>query len=127
MLTVILVIVPLLFSCVDDHGNRVEGGELTVYFDRDSDLDKASEVAAFWKNKDLMTGSKQDLKLVFQDSTYYLYLIKRNEIDLSALDFNERRLLLELQGMLEDSLFNPFPLEIVISDDHFKPLMNIND
>ena len=37
----ILILGMLLGSCMDDHGNKVQGGELTVYFKRDSDLEKA--------------------------------------------------------------------------------------
>lgn len=127
LLTVILVSVTLLVSCVDDHGNRVEGGELSVYFDRDSDIQKAKDIAAYWKENDLLTGVEQDLKLTFQDSTFYLYLIKRKELELGSLDFQERKLLIQLQSDLQDSLFKGESLELIISDDHFKPLMNIND
>lgn len=126
-LTVILMFPIILISCVDDHGNRVEGGELTVYFDRDEDLPKATDIASFWRDNDLLTGSKQDLKLSYSDSTFYLHLIKRNGVQLGALDIQEQKLLLGLQKQLEDSLFKESSLEIVIADEHFKPLMNIND
>lgn len=127
MLTRLFLCVLILASCVDDHGNRVEGGELTVYFDRNEDLQLASAVAAFWKENNLLTGVKQDLKLFHQDSTHYIFLIKRDDAEIASFDIKERKLLLELQSQLQDSLFKKSSLELVISDDHFKPLMNIND
>lgn len=127
LLTKLFLCVLILVSCVDDHGNRVEGGELTVYFDRNEDLQLATAVAAFWKENNLLTGIKQDLKLFYQDSTHYIYLIKRDDAEIVSFDIKERKLLLELQSQLQDSLFKKSSLELVISDDHFKPLMNIND
>lgn len=112
---------------MDDHGNRVEGGELTVYFDRNADLDKASSIAKYWKDNDLLTGKQQDLKLTYHDSTYFLHLIKRKDLELGSLDLKEQMLLLELQKNLTDSVFQGADLELIISDDHFKPLMNINN
>ena len=112
---------------MDDHGNRVEGGDLTVYFDRDGDLEKAAAIAKYWKENDLVTGKPQDLKLTFHDSTYFLHMIKRNDLELGQLDLKEQMLLLQLQKNLTDSVFAGADLELVISDDHFKPLMNINN
>lgn len=127
MTAVILGILLTLTACMDDHGYKVQGDDLTVYFDRETDLEKATQVANFWKEKELLTGKPQDLKLSFVDSTYYLFVIANQGVDLSTMEFKERRLLLDLQGQLQDSLFKNNTLELVISDDHFKPLMNIND
>lgn len=127
MTAVILGILLTLTACMDDHGHKVQGDDLTVYFDRETDLEKATQVANFWKEKELLTGKPQDLKLSFVDSTYYLFVIANQGVDLSTMEFKERRLLLDLQGQLQDSLFKNNTLELVISDDHFKPLMNIND
>ncbi len=112
---------------MDDHGNRVEGGELTVYFDRNVDLDKASSIAKYWKDNNLITGKQQDLKLTYSDSTYYLHMIKQNDLDLGQFDLKEQMLLIELQKDLTASVFRGADLELIISDDHFKPLMNINN
>ena len=112
---------------MDDHGNRVEGGKLTVYFDLNKDMGKASAVAKYWKDNDLLTGNKQDLKLTHHDSTYFLHLIKRNDLKLREFDLKEQILMLELQKNLSDSVFMGADLELLISDDHFKPLMNINN
>jgi hypothetical protein len=105
----------------------VKGGDLTVYFDREADLEKASSIAEYWKDHDLLTGKKQDLKLTFQDSTYFLYLIKRGDLDLGNTDLQEQMLLLELQKDLLEAIFKECDLELVITDDHFEPLTNINN
>jgi len=121
-----LIYILLLFSaCGSDHGNEVHGGNLTVYFTNTEDQEMAENIARFWKDNDLLTGEKQDLKLVKEGDWYELNIIAKNPKEVAQMSFTERKVLLDLQKSLHDYLKNDH-VQIVLSDANFEPLYNIN-
>lgn len=122
-----LILLLILWSCIDSHGHQVRGGDLTVHYENKDDDSLAMDLVRFWKSNDLIANGKQDVKLSRSESGYYVMLITKDKSRLNSMDFNERRLLVGLQSMLEDSVFNGRSVELIICDDHFKELMNINE
>ncbi|MDG1146918.1 MAG: hypothetical protein P8N52_01305 [Crocinitomicaceae bacterium] len=121
----LLLVILLFTSCGKGMGSRVVGDKLSVYYLEHSDKDKAKVIASIWRDKDLITGKKQDLQLVqFQDG-YELRLIATNNIGKTQLPFNERRILLGLQRTIRDSL-KLKGLQLVLCDSKFEPIYNIN-
>lgn len=124
-INLIFLAVLLLSACGADYGHRVVGDNLTVYFADTKDQDLAENVAVFWRNKDLMTTNKQDLQLVRKPDLYELRIIANEPKKVKDMPFEERKLLLELQNELADSLFKK-PLQLVICNANFEPVYNIN-
>jgi len=121
----VLLVFFLLSSCGNEMGNKVVGGNLSVYYLESSDKDKAESIARYWKNNDFITTQKQDLQLVQYQDGYELRLIARNPDRVKQMPFNERKLLIDLQKELMDSL-NLNGLQLVLCNSKFDPIFNIN-
>jgi hypothetical protein len=121
----VLLVFFLLSSCGNEMGNKVVGGNLSVYYLESSDKDKAESIARYWKNNDFITTQKQDLQLVQYQDGYELRLIARNPDRVKQMPFNERKLLIDLQKELMDSL-NLNGLQLVLCNSKFEPIFNIN-
>lgn len=121
----VLLVFFLLSSCGNEMGNKVVGGNLSVYYLVSSDKDKAESIARYWKNNDFITTQKQDLQLVQYQDGYELRLIARNPDRVKQMPFNERKLLIDLQKELMDSL-NLNGLQLVLCNSKFEPIFNIN-
>ncbi len=115
----------MLSSCSGGYGHKVVGGDFTVYYTAASDEQLATQIAHYWKEKNLISSQKQDLQLVKYEDGYELKLITNEPILNNEIPFEERRLLLELQKNLQNSIVKS-PLEIVLCDSNFKPVYNIN-
>lgn len=115
----------LAASCSSENGHSVVGDQLTVFYDNLEDEKIAEDIAVFWRENDLLTGSNQDLKLIVNENNNQLFIIQSNVTEKFIMPFEERVLLLQLQKDLNTQLPNSF-LEIVICDNQFKPIYNIN-
>lgn len=113
-------------SCASEQGSKVTGGNLSVYFDNDKDQELATEIAHFWQANDLIADQPQDIKLTRYKKGYRLALIARDKEDAKIMMFKERKALMDLQSMLKDSIFQDKKFEIIVTDDRFKPIVNIN-
>jgi len=116
----------LFVSCESDKGNKVTGGKLSVYFETSEHEELARETANFWRNNNLMTGELQDLKLESLDSVYRLKLIVSEDAKGFVLPATDRKSLMDLQTMLGDSIFGYGKIELILCDNEFKELENLN-
>lgn len=116
----------LITACASDYGHRVSGENLTVYFDNEDDARLAEDVARYWKDYNLITGQKQDLRLVRKKETYQLKLIAINPKEVKNMPALERYQLTELQKDLRDKVFGEKIVQIVLCNDKFESLYNIN-
>lgn len=116
----------LLFGCSSDFGNKIIGGNLTVYYIEESDIDKAEEVAMFWKKNQLISVEKQDVQLVKVEGVYNLRIISNEDADAKNMSFDERKLLLELQKKIKKAIFPNNTFELVICNNKFEPIYNLN-
>lgn len=116
-----------LVSCSNEYGHQVVGGNLTVYFTDENDEKLAAEIAKFWKNNELLTEQPQDIQLNHHKSGYQLCLIAKEKSGVKNMPFEERKALLELQKQLQNEVFGDNDLELLICDNHFKPIYNINE
>ena len=116
----------ILISCSSEFGNKIIGGELTVYYIEESDVNKAEKVAIFWKENQLLSGEKQDIQLIKNDKGYVLKLISDDLENTQNMSFDERKLLLDLQKSIKDTIFPDNSLELVICNSKFEPIYNLN-
>tara|TARA_R110002072_G_scaffold302097_2_gene483838 strand:- start:23617 stop:24015 length:399 start_codon:yes stop_codon:yes gene_type:complete len=121
----------LLTSCSSDNGHQIVGDQLTVYFDNAEDETLAEKIAFYWKDNDLLTGEKQDLKIIRADDEYVLKIIASNPKQTANMPFEELKLLLELESDLNLNIQKVgkranYPIEIVICDNQFEPIYNID-
>lgn len=116
----------LLIGCSSEFGNKIIGGELTVYYVDNSDMNKAEEIAEYWKENQLISGEKQDIQLIKIGEKYLLNMISNDVKNTKNMSFDERKLLLGLQKNIKESLFTDNTFELVICNNKFEPIYNLN-
>ena len=124
IITLILLIV-FLFSCSSDQGNRVIGDKLSVYFELPKNEKVAEDIALYWKENNLLTGRKQDIKIIVGDTKNQLLLIENKSFKSEELPFSQRKLLNDLKNDLQEKIFHK-KLEIIICNEKFESKYIIN-
>lgn len=119
-------VVSILASCATDYGHRVSGGNLTVYFENKKDANLAEKVARYFKDNDLITNEKQDIQLVRKGEIYLLKLIARETKEVKNMPAQERYELSRLQKDLKMTVFEGKVVQLVLCNDKFEPIYNIN-
>lgn len=115
-----------MLSCDGSDSNKVGGGNFYVHFDDKQDQPIAEQIAHFWKEKELITGRDQDIKLVRSGNHYELLLVLSKPEDHFILPADELQRLFYLQNDLNEYVKSTKPIEIVIADNTFKNIVNIN-
>lgn len=123
---IFLFLFTALFACSDKHGNKVKGGNLTVYFTNEEDKSLATDLAILWKNNDLLTDESQDLQISRIGKGYVVNIIAREPKEVSKMTFAEHKALVDLQKMIRDSVFKEKSVDLIVCDNQFKPILNIN-
>lgn len=115
----------LLVSCGDDYGNKLESDELDVFYTDIKNEEYARNIAIYWKEHDLLGSKKQSIQLDEQNGVLILKIIPIDKFDLNSFSFDERALLKQLQDSLQSHV-KPKRLEIVIAENNFETIFNIN-
>jgi len=123
---IVFSLILVLFACSSDFGNKIVGGKLTVYYQENSDAEKAEEIANFWKETQLITGEKQDLQLIRDGKGYMLKLISSDDGSVKNMSFSERKLLIDLQKNIRETIFPDYSFELVICNNKFESIYNLN-
>lgn len=116
----------ILFACGGDYGNKLIGENLTIYFSDVKDESIAEKIAFLFKDEGLTTGAKQDVWLVRNENEgLELRIIVSNSLKEDDMPFSERKHLLEIQKGIKEEL-NIVAFEIVVCNNKFEPIYNIN-
>ena len=122
----VIFLITIVSSCSSEYGSSIVGDQLTVYFNSPSEEHIAEQIALYWKNNDLLTGQKQDLKVVeSDDGVYVLKIIASEPKENFSIPFEQRKLLIELENDLNEKIADS-PVEIVICNNQFKPIYNVD-
>lgn len=122
MRVVYLFLLLFIVGCAEGNDSVVTGGEFSVHFESKEDHDLAKSIVQFWKEQGLMTGKKQDVKLIQTKTGYDLLLISVQRKNMNELTFEEIRSLTELHKELQEKVFVDDDVSLVIADESFKPL-----
>jgi len=115
-----------MISCSEEYGNKATGGNLTVYYIDKNDQSLASDLAMFWKNNDLLTDEAQDIRISRHKKVYHVSIIAREPKKAKKMSFEEQKALFDLQGMIRDSVFKKKKVDLIICNNQFEPILNIN-
>lgn len=115
----------LTLSCGSDFGNKVVGGNFTVYFTDVKDQELAEKIAVYFKENDLISSQKQDVQLVRENKTIQLRLISSSTDNIKSMPFEERKLLVALKYNLQKEVFKK-QFDLVICNDKFEPIYTID-
>ncbi len=103
------------------------GDKFSVYFPDPKDHEMAAKIANYWKDHDLLTGKEQDIQLLSSDGNYQLLLIAKDS-KTKTVSLEEKITLSKLQVDLREKLGDDKTyFEIIICNDQFEPIVNINE
>ena len=113
-------------SCSGDYGNKIIGEELSVFFVNSEDEQLAVDLAKYLKSRKLLSGNKQDVQLIRKGEGHIVKVIAVDPKDAKNMPLNERMLLLELQKELQDSVFTNNSVELMVCNEKFEPIYDLN-
>ena len=115
----------ILTACTGGYGNKVGGGDFSVFFPDGKDEGVAIEIARYWKENDLITDKKQDIQLVSSGKDFALRLIAQDPDNLQNMPYSEQKLLYGLRDSLQRFVCDTCNLVIELCDDKFEPKYRI--
>lgn len=118
-----LVLLGLATSCNQSEYHQIRGGNLTIHFADSKHQKKAEELALYFKENELIAAESQDVGLFREKNTWQVRLIALDEK--LSLDFNEQKLLNELQLDLSAVVFNNEQVVIQLCNNQFNVLQEL--
>ncbi len=116
----------VVLACEADNGNKIVGDKFTVYFTDVKDQKLAEEIAIYFKENELLSSQKQDVKIVRVKKKLQLRIIANETKDVAKMSFEEQKLLTDLQTSLYEDVVKA-PFELVICNNEFEPIFNLNE
>ena len=121
-----LFLLVAIVSCSEDFGSEVVGGDLTVFYTNAEDKPLASDLVLFYKNNNLIFSEPQHIQITRINKGYRINIIAKDFKEAQKMSFKNRKALLKLHGMLQDSVFINNKVDLIVCDDQFKPIIKIN-
>lgn len=120
---IVIFLIALFFQgCGISMGDRIDNGNLSVYFLEGVNKDKAINFAKYWKNNGFVGEKKQIIQLEREEQTIVVKLIEREMYHSDPFTINEEALLQELERELKKEIFHE-EVEIMITDNTFRPIL----
>ncbi|WP_159038396.1 hypothetical protein [Brumimicrobium mesophilum] len=119
---VIFLVVFLFQACGISMGDRIDNGNLSVYFLEGVNKDKAISFARYWKNNGFIGDKKQVIQLEREDNAITVKLIERELYHKDAFTIQEEALLQDLERDLKKEVFIE-EVNILITDNTFRPII----
>lgn len=121
-LIVILFLPLFLIGCGVNMGDRIDNGNLSVFFLEAVNSDKAVEFAKYWEKNGFVGERKQVIQLENKEGIIYVNLIERKMYQEDGLTITEEAMLQDLGRDLKKDIFHKETI-IVITDDTFRPII----
>ncbi|WP_146194087.1 hypothetical protein [Brumimicrobium oceani] len=119
---VILLLAVLFHSCGISMGDRIDNGNLSVYFLEGINKEKAINFAKYWKNNGFVGERQQVIQLEKENKRVVVKLIERELYHNDPITINEEAMLQELERTLKTEIFHQ-DVEIMITDNTFRPII----
>ena len=122
---VILVFTGLLFSCNMIGEKVIDRGLLKVYFAESTDEKIAERFADFWIDQKYVGERPQNIKITedLSSEVFQIRLILREDLKSSTkINFDELKLLGQIQHELNSNVFDKKKCELVICDNKFQTI-----
>jgi hypothetical protein len=117
-----LLLLLFFFSCSKGHGYSLVKKNITLYYEDEKHSKIAEEVLLVLDSMNLSPDHKMDIKLQKKDTKFQLLLIKAEAFKTEVVDFDEIKLLLEFQQLLNEKVatFRTTPCELAIANNQFE-------
>ncbi|HLV41897.1 MAG TPA: hypothetical protein VKY37_06445 [Brumimicrobium sp.] len=119
---VIILLPTLLLSCGISMGDRIDNGNLSVYFLEGIPKEKAISFARYWRNNGFVGERKQIIQLESDKDVVIVKIIEREMYHEDLLNITEEALIQQLERDLKTKVFD-LDTEILITDNTFRPIL----
>lgn len=120
---IVIFLVAFLFQgCGISMGDRIDNGNLSVYFLEEVNKDKAKNFAKYWRNKGFVGEKKQVIQLEKGEQSIIVKLIEREMYHSDVFTIKEEAMLQQLERDLKKEIFHE-DVEIMITDNTFRPIL----
>ena len=119
---VLLLVASLFQGCGISMGNRIDNGNLSVYFLEGVDKEKAIKFSKFWRDNGFLGEKKQIIQLEREKKAIVIKLIEREIYHTDIFTIIEEAMLQDLERNLEKEIFHE-NVEIMITDNTFRPIL----
>jgi hypothetical protein len=119
---VISLLTSLLLSCGIAMGDRIDNGNLSVYFLEGIPKDKAINIARYWRDNGFLGEDKQVIQLENDRNVVVVKIIEREMYHEDLLTITEEAMVQQLERDLKNNVFNQ-DTEILITDNTFRPIL----
>jgi hypothetical protein len=119
---VISLLTSLLLSCGIAMGDRIDNGNLSVYFLEGIPKDKAINFARYWRDNGFLGEDKQVIQLENDRNVVVVKIIEREMYHEDLLTITEEAMVQQLERDLKNNVFNQ-DTEILITDNTFRPIL----
>lgn len=115
----------VLLSCGISMGDRIDNGNVSVYYLETISQKDAIAFARYWRDNGFVGERKQTIQLDQKDNVIFIKLIERETYSEDPIDITEEAMLQDLERELRDKLFHK-DVRIVITDNTFRPILKRN-
>lgn len=121
---VFLIVLALLtlIACQPKMGNRVDTGNLSVFFLQGVDKEKAIAFAEYWRDNGFVGERKQTIQLDRDGEVILVKLIENERFHEELINISEEAMLQQIERDLKRNVFQQ-EVEIVITDNTLRPLL----
>ena len=119
---VISLLSTLLMSCGISMGDRIDNGNISVYFLEGIPKEKAIAFARYWRDEGFVGDEKQVVQLENQKNVVVVKIIELEMYHNDLLTLTEEAMIQQLERDLEREVFNQ-ETEILITDNTFRPIL----
>ncbi len=113
----------LLLSCGNPMGDIVKTQNLDVYYINGVNKEDAVKFTKFWKRNGFIGKAHQTIQLeLLKNNIVQVNLIEKKVFQDQPILLKEQIMLTRIQKMIRDSIFSKNRVNLVITDNTFKPL-----
>lgn len=120
-LTVLSILSIILFSCGMPMGNRVDKGNLKVYYLEGVKKQEAIDFANFWVDEGYVGEEEQTIQLEVSDEIILVKIIESVHYQNEPLSINEQAMLQDIERKLNKDVFSR-TADLQITDNTFRPI-----
>lgn len=125
-LSKIILLIILLVACGMPMGNRVDKGNLKVYYLEGVKKHEAIDFANFWVDEGYVGEEEQTIQLEVSDEILLIKIIESVHYQNEPLSINEQAMLQDIERKLNKDVFDR-NAELQITDNTFRPIDRNNN
>jgi hypothetical protein len=122
-----IVVLLIFYSCVKGYGTAYVENNLTIYYTNNSDLQFAKRLAKFWFENKLIQNKQQFIRInALPNKSRQIQLITNDIKTAKQIGFEELSKLQMLENQLNSTIFKDAKIDVVICDNRFNVLNDLN-